>query len=182
MLSWLLLDRFSGYHLTIFRNMTGQRLRCASISSKTWGRAPGIVMVMENTPVNLRQALAAFSEVYSPRIAARVNDYDVKIAHFLGDYLWHVHEHSDEFFLVLDGQVDIWLREDGRERAVTLGAGDVYVVPKGVEHKPTSPGGSAMMFEPSGTVSTGDRHEGEIPDHVDSTTGHVLAAEPGPPA
>jgi mannose-6-phosphate isomerase-like protein (cupin superfamily) len=137
---------------------------------------------MGNAPVNLSKALAAFSEVYSPRIAARVNDYDVKIAHFQGDHLWHVHEHSDEFFLVLDGQVDIWLREDGRERAVTLGAGDVYVVPKGIEHKPTSPGGSVMMFEPSGTVSTGDRHEGEIPGYVDSTTGHVLAAEPGPPA
>ena len=50
--------------------------------------------------------------------------------------------------------------------------GDVFVVPKGTEHKPSSPGGSILMFEPSGTLTTGDRHEGEIPDHVDSTTGH----------
>ena len=150
-----------------------------SSSSKTRTRAGGIVAAMGNAPVNLSQALAAFSEVYSPRIAARVNDYDVKIAHFQGDYLWHVHSHSDEFFLVLDGQVDIWLREDSREHAVTLRTGDVFVVPKGMEHKPTSPGGSVMMFEPSGTVSTGDRHEGELPGYVDSTTGHVIAAQPG---
>jgi mannose-6-phosphate isomerase-like protein (cupin superfamily) len=136
-------------------------------------------MVMGNAPVSLSQALAAFTDVYSPRIAARVNDYDVKIAHFRGDYLWHVHEHSDEFFLVLDGQIEIWLREDGGERVVTLGTGDVFVVPKGMEHKPASSGGSVMMFEPSGTVSTGDRHEGEIPGYVDSTTGHAIAAEPG---
>jgi mannose-6-phosphate isomerase-like protein (cupin superfamily) len=134
---------------------------------------------MGNAPVNLSQALAAFRDVYSPRIAAQVNDYHVKIAHFRGDHLWHVHERTDEFFLVLDGQVDIWLREDGGERAVSLGAGDVFVVPKGTEHKPTSPGGSVLMFEPSSTVSTGDRHEGEIPAYVDSTTGHAIAAQPG---
>lgn len=136
-------------------------------------------MVMGNAPVNLSQVLAAHSEVYSPRIAAQVNDYDVKVAHFRGDYLWHVHEHSDEFFLVLDGQIEIWLREDGRERVVALGAGDVFVVPRGIAHKPTSAGGSVMMFEPSGTVSTGDRHEGEIPDYVDSTTGHPIADHHG---
>jgi mannose-6-phosphate isomerase-like protein (cupin superfamily) len=136
---------------------------------------------MENAPVNLNQALAEFSAVYSPRIAARVNDYDVKIAHFRGDHLWHVHEHSDEFFLVLDGQIEIWLRAGGRERAVTLGTGDVFVVPKDTEHKPSSAGASVMMFEPSGTVSTGDRHEGEIPGYVDSTTGHAIAEHPGEP-
>lgn len=156
--------------------------RCWSTSSKTRAGPRGIVVDMGNAPVNLSQALAAFSDVYSPRIAARVNNYDVKIAHFQGDHLWHVHEHSDEFFLVLDGQVDIWLREDGRERAVSLGTGDVFVVPKGTEHKPTSTGGSVMMFEPSGTVSTGDRHEGEIPGYVDSTTGHVIEAQRGTPA
>lgn len=55
-----------------------------------------------------------------------------------------------------------------------LRAGDVFVVPKGTEHKPSSPGGSILMFEPSGTSSTGDRHEGEIPSHVDSTTGREM--------
>lgn len=124
-------------------------------------------------PVNLTAALATFDEVYSPRIVTRMNDYDVRIAHTLGEHVWHVHSDTDEFFLVLDGQFDIALR-DPDERTVTLRAGDVFVVPKGVEHKPSSPGGSILMFEPSGTVTTGDRHEGDVPANVDSTTGHEL--------
>jgi mannose-6-phosphate isomerase-like protein (cupin superfamily) len=132
---------------------------------------------MGNVPVSLRQALAAFTDVYSPRIVARVNDYDVRIAHFKGDHVWHVHEHTDEFFLVLDGQVNISLREADGERTVTLTAGEIFVVPRGTEHMPSSPGGSALMFEPSGTLTTGDRHEGEVPAHVDSTTGHVVAGQ-----
>jgi len=127
-------------------------------------------------PVNLTAALASFDDVYSPRIVARMNDYDVRVAHALGDHVWHVHEHTDEFFLVLDGQFDVALREaDGTETTVVLRRGDTFVVPRGTEHRPSSPGGSVLMFEPSGTSSTGDRHEGELPDHVDSTTGHSLA-------
>lgn len=130
---------------------------------------------MNTTPVNLATALASFDEVYSPRIVARMNDYDVRIAHTLGDHVWHVHEGTDEFFLVLDGRFDIALRDaDGKETTVELAKGDTFVVPRGTEHKPSSTGGSILMFEPSGTASTGDRHEGEIPDHVDSTTGHAL--------
>jgi mannose-6-phosphate isomerase-like protein (cupin superfamily) len=130
-------------------------------------------MAME--PVNLTQALASFTEVYSPRIVARMNDYDVRIAHTKGEHVWHTHETTDEFFLVLDGQFDVAIRDaDGTERTVVLRAGDTFVVPKGVEHRPSSPGGSILMFEPSGTSTTGDRHEGEIPGHVDSTTGHAL--------
>ena len=124
-------------------------------------------------PVNLSAALASFDQVYSPRIVARVNDYDVRIAHTRGEHVWHVHSDTDEFFLVLDGQFDIALR-DPDERTVTLRAGDVFVVPKGVEHKPSSPGGAILMFEPTGTPTTGDRQYGAIPDHVDRTTGHEL--------
>jgi mannose-6-phosphate isomerase-like protein (cupin superfamily) len=127
-------------------------------------------------PVNLTTALASFDEVYSPRIVARMNDYDVRIAHTKGEHVWHVHEDTDEFFLVLDGRFDVAIREpDGTERTVVLHRGDTFVVPKGTEHKPSSHGGSILMFEPSGTSTTGDRHEGEIPDHVDSTTGHALS-------
>ena len=130
---------------------------------------------MTDTPVNLTQALAAFTDVYSPRIVGRVNDYDIRIAHVLGEHVWHVHDHTDEFFLVLDGQFDIALRDaSGAERTVQLRQGDVFVVPKGTEHKPYSPGGSILMFEPSQTLSTGDWHEAEIPDHVHSTTGQEL--------
>jgi mannose-6-phosphate isomerase-like protein (cupin superfamily) len=128
-----------------------------------------------DTPVNLAEALASFDDVYSPRIVARMNDYDVRIAHALGEHVWHVHDDTDEFFLVLDGRFDVAMRgADGNERTVVLRAGDTFVVPKGTPHKPSSPGGSILMFEPAGTSTTGDRHEGEIPDHVDSTTGHAL--------
>jgi mannose-6-phosphate isomerase-like protein (cupin superfamily) len=130
---------------------------------------------MTATPVSLSQALTAFDDIYSPRIVARLNDYDVKVAHTKGDHVWHVHEHTDEFFLVLDGQFSITLREPGGERTVGLHAGDVFVVPRGMEHKPSSPGGAILMFEPSGTLTTGDRHEGEIPAHVDSTTGRDIS-------
>ena len=125
-------------------------------------------------PVNLTAALASFTESYSPRIVARVNDYDVRIAHTAGEHVWHVHDHTDEFFLVLDGRFDVSLRDTDGERTVELRAGDVFVVPRGVEHKPSSPGGSILMFEPTGTLTTGDRHDGEVPAGVDSTTGHEL--------
>ena len=132
---------------------------------------------MAAAPVNLSAALATFAEIYSPRIVGRVNDYDIRIAHAKGEHVWHVHEHTDEFFLVLDGTFAVALREaDGGERTVTLRQGDIFVVPKGTEHKPSSPGASILMFEPSGTSTTGDRHEGDIPAHVDSTTGHDLTA------
>jgi mannose-6-phosphate isomerase-like protein (cupin superfamily) len=129
---------------------------------------------MDAKPVNLQAALSSFDEIYSPRIVARMNDYDVRIAHAKGEHVWHVHEDTDEFFLVLDGQFDIALRDGGAEHVVSLRQGDVFVVPKGTEHKPSSPGGSILMFEPSGTMTTGDRHEGAIPAHVQSTSGQEL--------
>jgi mannose-6-phosphate isomerase-like protein (cupin superfamily) len=129
---------------------------------------------MTSGPIRLSQALAAFTEIYSPRIVGRVNDYDVKIAHTRSDHVWHVHEDTDEFFLVIDGRFDIALREaDGQERTVELNAGDIFVVPRGTEHKPSSPGGAILMFEPAGTVSTGDRHD-DLPGHLTSTTGQDL--------
>ncbi len=64
-------------------------------------------MTTPSPPVNLEQALASFDEIYSPRIVARVNDYDVRIAKTLGEHVWHVHENTDQFFLVLDGQFDV---------------------------------------------------------------------------
>jgi mannose-6-phosphate isomerase-like protein (cupin superfamily) len=132
-------------------------------------------MVLMDKPINLHEALASFDQTYSPRIVARVNDYDVRVAHTLGEHVWHVHADTDEFFLVLDGQFDIALRDAaGAERTVTLRTGEIFVVPKGTEHKPSSPGGSILMFEPGGTPTTGDRYEGDLPAHIDSTTGHEL--------
>ena len=131
---------------------------------------------MTNMPISLSTALASFTDVYSPRIVGRVNDYDVRVAHTRGEHVWHVHDHTDEFLLVIDGSFNVALRDagGGEERTVTLHAGDIFVVPKGVEHKPSSPGGAILMFEPSGTLTTGDRHEGDVPDHVDSTVGREI--------
>ena len=126
-------------------------------------------------PVNLKAALRSFDETYSPRIVARMNDYDVKIAHAKDEHVWHVHEDTDAFFLVLDGDFDIALRDpSGSEAIVRLAAWDAFVVPRATMHRPTSSGGSILIFEPTGTSSTGNRHEGAIPGHVDSTTGLEL--------
>ncbi len=133
---------------------------------------------MASQPVNLAAALATFDDIYSPRIVGRVNDYDIRIAHVRGEHVWHVHEDTDEFFLVLEGRFDVAIRDPGSaERIVALRQGDIFVVPRGTFHKPSSPGGSVLMFEPRGTSTTGDHHEGEIPQHVDSTTGHDLRGD-----
>ncbi|WP_354644614.1 cupin domain-containing protein [Kitasatospora camelliae] len=131
---------------------------------------------MSNQPITLSQALASFDALWSPRIVTRVNDYDVRIAKVQGEHLWHAHDDTDEFFLVLDGELRISLREPEGERTVLLPQGAVFTVPAGTEHKPSAPSGAAiLLFEPTGTPTVGDRHD-EIPDHVDATIGHVLNA------
>ncbi|MHA4817096.1 cupin domain-containing protein [Streptomyces aculeolatus] len=126
-------------------------------------------------PTALPVALERIAEPWSPHVVARVNDYDVKIAHADGEHVWHVHEHTDEFFLVVEGELRIGLREEGGERTVTLPKGAVFTVPRGVEHRPVAaPGTAIMMFEPAGTVNVGDRHEA-VPAHIPSTTGFELA-------
>ncbi|MFC9594009.1 cupin domain-containing protein [Streptomyces sp. NPDC056944] len=131
---------------------------------------------MSNEPIALGKALASFDALWSPRIVTRVNDYDVRIAKVQGEHIWHVHDDTDEFFLVLDGELYISLREHDGERTVRLSQGAVFTVPRGTEHKPYAPSGAAiLMFEPTGTLTVGDRHD-EVPDHVDSTTGHPLDA------
>ncbi|MFG1830676.1 cupin domain-containing protein [Micromonospora chersina] len=131
---------------------------------------------MKPEPIELAAALARFDQLWSPRIVTTVNDYDVRIAKVAGEHVWHAHDHTDEFFLVLDGELRIALREgaDGAVREVVLPRGAVFVVPRGVEHRPSAPdGASILMFEPSGTSSVGERHD-EVPGHVDATTGHRL--------
>ncbi|SHN48249.1 cupin domain-containing protein [Cryptosporangium aurantiacum] len=123
-------------------------------------------------PISLTAALASFDVLWSPRIVTKVNDYDVRIARVAGEHVWHTHDHTDEFFLVLDGE----LRIDLPDRAVTLQRGEVFTVPRGTAHKPSSPDGAAiLMFEPTGTSTVGDRHD-DVPAHVDATTGHALEA------
>jgi mannose-6-phosphate isomerase-like protein (cupin superfamily) len=125
-------------------------------------------------PIALDQALASFGALWSPRIVTRVNDYDVRVAKVEGEHVWHVHDHTDEFFLVLDGELRIALREAAGERTVVLPRGAVFTVPRGTFHRPSAPAGaSILMFEPTGTLTVGERHD-EVPAHVDATTGHEL--------
>ncbi|MFD5078784.1 cupin domain-containing protein [Streptomyces sp. NPDC058371] len=125
-------------------------------------------------PISLAAALASFDDLWSPRIVTAVNDYDVRVAKVEGEHVWHVHDHTDEFFLVLEGELTIALREPDGERTVVLPRGSVFTVPRGTEHKPIAPAGASLLvIEPTGTLSVGDRHD-EVPAHVDVTTGHAL--------
>ncbi|WP_372348000.1 cupin domain-containing protein [Streptomyces sp. KL116D] len=124
-------------------------------------------------PVSLPKALTTFDDLWSPRIVTTVNDYDVRLAKAEGEHVWHVHEDTDEFFLVVEGELTIGLREAAGERAVVLEKGSVFTVPRGTWHKPqAAPGTAILVLEPTGTSSTGDAHD-PVPDHVDSTTGHA---------
>lgn len=130
--------------------------------------------VVINEPIDLKSALSSFDQLWSPRIVTQVNDYDVRIAKVAGEHIWHAHENTDEFFLVLDGELGIGLRDGEGERVVVLPKGAVFVVPRGVEHRPFSTAGaSILLFEPTGTSTVGDRHD-PVPGHVDATTGHAL--------
>ncbi|MGW1769647.1 cupin domain-containing protein [Streptomyces sp. NPDC002073] len=129
---------------------------------------------MSNEPIALDEALASFDVLWSPRIVTRVNDYDVRIAKVRGEHVWHAHDDTDEFFLVLDGELRIALRGPAGERTVVLPKGAVFTVPRGTEHRPYAPSGAAiLMVEPGGTPTVGDRHDA-VPAHVDATTGHPL--------
>ena len=103
--------------------------------------------------INLAEKLRGFSEYWSPRTVAQLNDYDVMVVKVQGEFVWHKHDETDDFFLVLKGKLDIQLRD----RTVTLGPGELFVVPKGVEHRPVAREEVHMLLiEPAGTPNTGD--------------------------
>ncbi|MCW2796307.1 cupin domain-containing protein [Nocardioides sp.] len=102
--------------------------------------------------IDLAAKLALFTEHWSPKVVARLNDYEIKVVKVQGEFVWHTHDDTDELFLVLDGTLDIQLR-DGNVR---LTAGQLYVVPRGVEHCPVAEGEvAALLIEPAGVVNTG---------------------------
>ena len=104
-------------------------------------------------PVGLAAMLARFSEHWQPKKIAALNDYDIKIVKVQGEFTWHTHPDTDEFFLVISGELTIQLRAGD----VVLGPGELYVVPRGVEHCPrASVETAAMLIEPRGVVNTGD--------------------------
>lgn len=103
--------------------------------------------------VNLAAKLAQFGEYWSPRTVAQLNEYDVMVVKVNGEFVWHKHDDSDDFFLVLAGRLIIRLR-DGE---VVLEPGELYVVPRGVEHQPFAPEEThLLLIEPTGTPNTGD--------------------------
>lgn len=108
---------------------------------------------MDYQSVNLQDKLNKFSEHWSPKIIAQMNDYHFKLAKVQGEFVWHDHPGTDEVFLVVKGRLEIHFR-DGM---VTLGEGEMFVVPKGVEHKPVADEEChILLVEPAGTVNTGD--------------------------
>ena len=103
--------------------------------------------------INLAQKLATFTEHWQPRTVGQFNGHDLMVVKVKGEFVWHKHEDTDDFFLVLKGRVTIQMREGN----VTLGPGEVFVVPKGVEHRPVAEEEAhILLIEPSGTPNTGN--------------------------
>ncbi|MFK7802685.1 MAG: cupin domain-containing protein [Anaerolineae bacterium] len=103
--------------------------------------------------INLFQKLAQFEEHWSPRTVAQLNNFDVMVVKAQGEFVWHKHDETDDFFLVLKGKMTIQLRD----KDIHLEAGDLYIVPKGVEHCPIAQEEvHLLLIEPSGTPNTGN--------------------------
>lgn len=103
--------------------------------------------------INLADKLATFSDHYSPRTVGQFNGHDLMVVKLKGPFVWHAHDDTDDFFLVLKGRLRIELRD----RAIELGPGEIYVVPKGVEHRPVADDEvHLLLIEPTGTPNTGD--------------------------
>jgi mannose-6-phosphate isomerase-like protein (cupin superfamily) len=103
--------------------------------------------------VNLAEQLAAVDRRFAPRTVARMNEYKVQVVKAQGEFVWHLHAETDDFFLVLSGRLTIQLRDGD----VHLGPGELYVVPRGVEHCPRADDEAhILLIEPVGTVNTGD--------------------------
>jgi len=112
---------------------------------------------MKYTAINFKNKFGKFDEQWSPRVIAEMNDYQFKLAKVLGEFIWHHHPDTDEVFIVIEGTLEIKFR-DGE---VKLGAGEMFIVPKGVEHKPMADKECRIMLvEPRGTVNTGDTRGG----------------------
>ncbi|WP_223669878.1 cupin domain-containing protein [Kangiella shandongensis] len=108
---------------------------------------------MQNSPVNFAEKFSKFNDLWSPKVIAEMNNYQFKLAKVEGEFVWHEHPDTDEVFIVLEGQLDIELRD----KTVTLHEGEMFVVPKGVEHKPVAKSEcKIMLVEPKGVVNTGD--------------------------
>jgi mannose-6-phosphate isomerase-like protein (cupin superfamily) len=109
--------------------------------------------MMSYTAINFEEKFSMFSEHWSPRVIAQMNDYQFKLAKVESEFIWHSHSDTDEVFIVIEGTLDIEFR-DGK---VTLGPGEMFVIPRGIEHKPTAKSEcKIMLVEPKGVVNTGE--------------------------
>ena len=114
---------------------------------------------MNYSSINLQEKLTKFSEHWSPKIIAQLNDYHLKLAKVQGEFVWHDHPDTDEVFIVVNGRLDILFR-DG---VVSLNEGEMFVVPKGVEHKPVAEQEChILLIEPAGLVNTGSAIDSEL--------------------
>lgn len=103
--------------------------------------------------VNLAQKFALFNDHWSPKVAGRVNDFEVKVVKLLGEFVWHHHDNEDELFLVVAGSLTIELRD---QPTIRLEAGEFVIIPRGVEHRPVAETEcQVVLFEPAGTLNTG---------------------------
>lgn len=110
-------------------------------------------------PIDLLHKCSLFTEQWAPRVVAELNDYQIKVVRVEGDFVWHDHPDTDEMFLVLEGRLRIDLRD---EESVELSEGELFVVPKGVVHKPYAEHeAKVLLIEPRGVVNTGSAQPGE---------------------
>lgn len=119
---------------------------------------------MDNPPINFQAKFALFNEHWSPKIIAQMNDYHLKLVKIEGDFVWHHHAHTDELFVVLEGEMEIHF-PDGN---VWLRAGEMVVVPKGTMHKPyAAQECKLLLIEPAGTINTGEsQNERTAPEDI----------------
>ena len=107
--------------------------------------------------INIDEKLSQFSEHWSPKIVAELNGQQVKVAKLLGEFDWHFHENEDELFWVIRGSLEMHIREADAERSVEINPGEVFVVPRGVMHKPVAKSEvELVLFEPASTLNTGN--------------------------
>jgi mannose-6-phosphate isomerase-like protein (cupin superfamily) len=104
-------------------------------------------------PINLQEKLATFTDHWHPRTVGQFNGHDLMVVKVKGEFVWHRHDDTDDFFMVLSGRITIQMRD----ASITLGPGEVFVVPKGVEHRPVADEeAQLLLIEPSGTPNTGN--------------------------
>lgn len=104
--------------------------------------------------ININDKLNKFSDLWSPKVIAEMNDYQFKLAKVKGEFVWHSHKETDETFIVLDGELLI----EFRDKKIKLNKGELYIVPKGVEHKPYAENEChIMLIEPKGIINTGEK-------------------------